>query len=468
MASPDEATLLAEIRAAPDDDAPRLAFAGVLSGRGDPWGELIVAGCELARLARERTIAPQRRRTLEDRCRAIRHQRWRDRSMSFDASLERGFCTWLGVTDDQVAQIEGYEFALLRELELWGCGHAGLAALAAWPSLGQLERLSLRGTWRPRGYVPMEPALPDHEVRPRTLERLAQRARPSSLELKEIDLHPTELAGLVRSPLRASLRRLAIIRSTWLRDSVDLDWPALDALELIDLGLVGGDVRRALQHPALDSLTALDLSNNTISDVGMRAITERALPNLRTLRIEQTYLGRDGMTGLVRSSLVRCLTSLSIGETHADPTVGALCLLAEAAEQLIELAIDLRSLMSDSAAEIVGRLRAPLRRLRLRIGDRGFAMVHALLNNPVLRDLRKLDLSNQPLGHAAVVALAHAELGSLEWLDLSNCQLDPESAQVLAQSTTLPHRLSLRLQGNARGPDSVTEPLLERFHDVRF
>jgi uncharacterized protein (TIGR02996 family) len=468
MASRHEATLLAEIRAAPDDDAPRLVFADALHEQGDPWGELIVAGCELARLTRERTIDPQRRRTLEERCRAIRNQRWRDRALGFDVSLERGFCNWLGVTDDQVAQIEGYEFALLRELELWGCSHTGLTALADWPLLGQLERLSLRGTWRPRGYVPLELPPPDYETRPRVLKRLAELARPSSLELKEIDLHPTELAGLVQSPLRPSLRRLAIIRSSWPRESVALDWPALDALELVDLGLAGGDVRRALQHPALDSLTALDLSNNSLSDAGIRAITDRDLPNLRTLRIDQTYLGRDGLTELVRSSLPRRLTALSISETHTDPTVGALCLLADAAEQLTDLAIDLRTMMADGAADIVGRLRAPLRRLRLRTGDRGLAMVHALLNNPALRDLRKLDLSNQPLGHAAVVALAGAQLASLEWLDLSNCQLDPESAHELARSQTLPHGLSLRLQGNARGPDSVTEPLLARFHDVRF
>lgn len=91
-----------------------------------------------------------------------------------------------------------------------------------------------------------------------------------------------------------------------------------------------------------------------------------------------------------------------------------------------------------------------------------------LLRNPALHGLRRLDLSNQPLGHAAVVALANAKLDSLEWLDLSNCRLDPESAYVLAKSPTLPRRLSLRLQANARGPDSVTEPLLERFNDVRF
>lgn len=467
MASRYEAALLAEIRAAPHDDGPRLVFADALSERGDPWGELIVAGCELARLTREGTLGSERRRALEDRCRAIRNQRWRDRSRKFDASLERGFCNTLGVADDQVTQVEGYEFALLRELELWGSGEVGLAALADWPSLGQLERLSLRSARWDLSYV-TRLAATDHEARRGAIERLAERARPSSLQLTDIDLRPAELAGLVRSPLRKSLRRFAMIRSAWPRDSVALDWPALDVLAMIDLRLAGRDVRRVLQHPALDSLTTLDLSNNPIDDVGMRAITDRALPRLRTLRIERTYLGRDGMIGLALSSLVRRLTSLSIGEDHADPTVGALCMLAEAAEQLIELEIDLRFMKADGAVELVRRLRAPLRGLRLRIGDRGLAMVNALLNNPALRELRKLDLSGQPLGHAAVVALARAGLDSLEWLDLSTCQLEPESAYVLAQSRTLPHRLTLRFQGNARGPDSVTGPLLARFNDVRF
>ena len=33
----------------PDDDAPRLMFADRLKERGDPWGDLILIQCELAR-----------------------------------------------------------------------------------------------------------------------------------------------------------------------------------------------------------------------------------------------------------------------------------------------------------------------------------------------------------------------------------------------------------------------------------
>lgn len=462
MASHDEA-LLAEIRAAPDDDAPRLVFADALSDRGDPWGELIVAGCELARLARAGTAEGGRLRELEGRCRAIRQQRWRDRSMRFDATVERGFCRSVNLSNDEVTQLEGYEFAVLQELRQWVSRPAGLRALAEWPGLDRLERLLLRGPRRERAWE----APADGDRGTTALDLIAERARPSSLELNEINLGDG-LATLVRSSLRASLRRLAIVRGMWPSDFVELDWPALDALVLIELGLTGSELARLLRHPALGSLTVLSLSNNPIGDVGMRVIAERGLANLRALRIEQTYMGPNGMTALARSSLVRRLTSLAIGDDHSNPTSAALCRVAEAAEQLVELEIDQRFISSVGAVEIVRRLRAPLRSLRLRMGDDGFAMVTALLNNRALRGLRRLDLSNQPISHAAVVALARAELDSLEWLDLSTCRLEPESAYALARSPTLPRRLAIRLQGNARGPDSVTEPLVERFSDVRF
>ncbi|HEY0987209.1 MAG TPA: hypothetical protein VGD80_09170, partial [Kofleriaceae bacterium] len=249
--------------------------------------------------------------------------------------------------------------------------------------------------------------------------------------------------------------------------AVELDWPALEALELVALQLTGEGIDRALRRPALDSLTALDLSNNSLGGVGMRVILDRALPNLCTLRLRNAFLSADAMTTLARSLLVRRLAALSIGENHTDPTGAALCLVAEAADQLVELEIDQRSLTSEDAAEIVRRLRAPLRTLRLRGGSAGFAMMTELVNNAALRGLRTLDLSNQPIGHAAVVALARAELPALEQLDLSNCRLDQESVYALARSPTLPRRVALRLSGNARGPESVTEPLLARFHDVR-
>jgi uncharacterized protein (TIGR02996 family) len=45
----DDQALLAAIRAAPDDDAPRLVYADRLMERGDPRGEMIVLQCRDAR-----------------------------------------------------------------------------------------------------------------------------------------------------------------------------------------------------------------------------------------------------------------------------------------------------------------------------------------------------------------------------------------------------------------------------------
>src|SRR5262245_20198272 len=142
MGADHEAALLDEIRARPDDDGPRLVFADALTDRGDPWGELIVAGCEVARLAREGVVDSQRRRALQQRCHEIRKQRWQERSLAFDASLERGFCTWVELSDDEASQIEGYEFAMLREVNLPVSG-AALGALADWPLPRHSDRLAL-------------------------------------------------------------------------------------------------------------------------------------------------------------------------------------------------------------------------------------------------------------------------------------------------------------------------------------
>jgi uncharacterized protein (TIGR02996 family) len=56
----DEAALIAAIRAAPDDDAPRLVYADWLTERGDPRGELITLQCR----AGEEPDAVDRVRTL--------------------------------------------------------------------------------------------------------------------------------------------------------------------------------------------------------------------------------------------------------------------------------------------------------------------------------------------------------------------------------------------------------------------
>ena len=465
MGADHEPALLDEIRARPDDDGPRLVFADALSERGDPWGELIVAGCELARLAREGVVDAERRRALQDRCRVIRHRRWRERSLTFDARLERGFCASVDIARDEVKQVEGYEFAALREVKLW-VSSVGLTALAGWQSLRHVDRLLLRGVTGHRHYITDGEAAEQRSARTTALEQIAQRARLSSMELNDVDFDAGEVDQLTASALRKSMRRFVVVSSP--REAADARWPALEQLGLVDLRLTGGDVERMLGRPELASLFALDMSRNAFGEAGMHAILDRALPHLRALRIGRTSQPTSGLTALARSSLAQRLHALSVGEERGGRAHRALCALAEAADQLVDLEIDQRSLTAHGAAEIAARLRAPLRKLQLRGGEEGFAMVAALVNNAALRGLRWLDLSGQPIGRAAVVALARAELPALEWLDLSDCQLDPESVPVLATSPTLPRRLALRLHGNALGPPSVIEPLLARYHDVRF
>ncbi|HEY0992146.1 MAG TPA: TIGR02996 domain-containing protein [Kofleriaceae bacterium] len=464
MGADHEAALLDEIRARPDDDGPRLVFADALADRGDPWGELIVAGCELARLAREGVVDAERRSALQDRCREIQQQRWEERSLTLDASLERGFCTSVELFHDgEATQVEGYEFAALREANLPVSG-AALGALADCPLLGHIDRLMLSGKHRRHFPTRLEWA-ENLSACATALRKIGERARPASVELSYADLDGEGLNHLAASPLRESLKRFAVTHSP--RTAINLGWPALEELTLHAVRLTSTDVERVLRRPALASLATLDLSYNAIGDAGMRAILDRELPGLRTLRILNTNQPESGAIALARSQLVRRLAALWVGEPHPEPTARALCALVEAAGQLTELAIEQRSLTAYGAAEIVHRLGEPLRKLRLRGGEDGVAMVSALASNPALRGLRSLDLSSQPLARAAVETLARAELPALECLDLSDCRLGPAGVDALARSETLPRRLTLLLRHNALPPSSF-ELLLARFHDVRF
>jgi uncharacterized protein (TIGR02996 family) len=78
---------LAEIAAAPDDDAPRLVWADVLTERGDPRGEFIVAQCTLARLAADDPA----RVPLEARVAELLATHAWDWSRRHGSGFERGF-----------------------------------------------------------------------------------------------------------------------------------------------------------------------------------------------------------------------------------------------------------------------------------------------------------------------------------------------------------------------------------------
>jgi uncharacterized protein (TIGR02996 family) len=107
----DEESLLDEIEASPDDDAPRLVLADLMTARGDPRGELISVQCRLAR-GHDPAVASLERELL------ARHgARWAEPvAWAQDWTWQRGF---IGVVT--IGRVEDYlehagRFETLRPL----------------------------------------------------------------------------------------------------------------------------------------------------------------------------------------------------------------------------------------------------------------------------------------------------------------------------------------------------------------
>jgi uncharacterized protein (TIGR02996 family) len=96
MSDDTEAALLAAIRAAPDDDAPRLVYADWLTERGDPRGEYIALACAFAKSH----DAEVRRRA--DALEKAHKSAWLARLPVWaraEATLARGFVSRITVAD---------------------------------------------------------------------------------------------------------------------------------------------------------------------------------------------------------------------------------------------------------------------------------------------------------------------------------------------------------------------------------
>jgi uncharacterized protein (TIGR02996 family) len=151
----EEDGFLQAIRAAPDDDTPRLIYADWLEERGDPRAEFIRIQCERARLrdddARQGTLRAQERRML-----AAHHGQWvaplrpflgrRHRNL---LKFSRGFVEGLLLrTETFIAHAaELCRRTPLRYLHLTRA-RGRIAALAACPQLAELALLEFCDTLR--------------------------------------------------------------------------------------------------------------------------------------------------------------------------------------------------------------------------------------------------------------------------------------------------------------------------------
>lgn len=381
-----EEALLADVIAAPDDDAPRLVYADFLQERGRPEdalrGELIVVQCERERLERE-----EKTTTLE-----YRRARWREEELlaRLEGDYRRGFLhRWTLSTRDALCAIAEAPWApLLETIVLRGDGALTFDARR----LLALELPSEEPLWAP------ERGLPHPRLVPALLAaRFTAPTEQTIRDLIEHDApglrHVTCVNGLrftdhafeayAKTPSFAKLDRLALwrieeseayhfiehappeasaltivadddVRTPLAMSSSFRRCPALShvrelhvsvAYELEDVALLVRDA------PHLERWTAPDgLSADAREAVAKGPLTER----LRHL--ELSFGGYPDVADLVTAPWAR-LQSLALG----NATIGPELAKAPALESLVEL----RLFGCQIAGDVEAAIRARWPRVRI-------------------------------------------------------------------------------------------------------
>jgi uncharacterized protein (TIGR02996 family) len=289
------AELLAAVIAAPEDDAPRLAYAAWLTAQGNPRGEYIEAQVRLARLRPN----PQRRKELAERVSEL------DASMKKELAAEakklaqrweirRGFIEELRADAGKLLQDWQPLFAAhpIRGLRLSDVEAEHVRALIDAGIVGRLVTIALHGDLGERG-VSILAESPDL-------------AAIRNLNLAGCSLGDEGLAVLLASP------HLACTQLT-LRDN-DLGdegvqalaaSPALARCRALFLGRnqLGDEAVATLAGSAhLAGLEQLGLGGNEdITDQGMAPLLAPGVfPHMRRLELEQLFLKkktRDALRG---------------------------------------------------------------------------------------------------------------------------------------------------------------------------
>jgi uncharacterized protein (TIGR02996 family) len=319
---PEDASLLAAIVAAPEDDEIRLVYADYLTERGDPRGELIVRMLEQPRdPARIDVLLRDLGRRVAGEV-AERARRWR---------IVRGFVEEVTMNAASFAKHGArlLQAHPIRRLSLEPLTSSTLATLAQSPALSGLRELALpRQTQlappidlRPLGASPWLQSLRglafDHvEADPDEWEEVMAKVAAPRLEAVALwDIASTRgLMGLARNPSLSSLRRLDFRASRRLRVGPEGDLPelAMDALARSEglRGLRELGLRECswLNERAWSSLIGgrwclegLTLGGATLPDAtAVRLASSPSAASLRRLSLPQCRaLGEEGLMALL-------------------------------------------------------------------------------------------------------------------------------------------------------------------------
>lgn len=367
----EERALLEEILAHPDDDAPRLVYADLLTARGDPRGEFIALQCRLA--ATPDDDARRKMRIAENKLLKEHGATWAAELLQALPAprpplglppryeFRRGFVEFVQTTLDVLDRLETVFAAapLLRQLRVdayWegeggftpptlegrfespllahldtlhlqvgGAGARATRALGACPHLRNLRSLLLTASMYDLG-VPGEEVTLDGEG----VAALVDSPHLTGLRELYVGANGIGLAGVqALARARFRLERLGI-GSTRLDDDALVALSEIESLaELRFLGLdhsrIGARGVRALAASAtLRSLEAIDFESCQLGGAGVAAFLDAlALPKLRSLRLERNSLGDAGALALAGCAALRDLTGLEMGHNRIGKKGGA-------------------------------------------------------------------------------------------------------------------------------------------------
>jgi uncharacterized protein (TIGR02996 family) len=422
-----ERALMEAIRAQPEDDAPRLAYAAWLRQRGDPRGDFIEAQVRWHQAHQVLDVAAMKQHGARQWQLQMQHKAaWvapLERLGLYNAEFRRGLVESAGIPAAKFLKNGEKLFdlaPLLHEVGFYKEKADLLPRLAECPLLRRLEAVSIFDCPTPATALGEFAASP-HAANLRSLElresRVVGPIATACVQLLELPrLTCFSFTGNGTCP-RGLTQRLP---PTPIGDEVVAalaQSPRLSRLRVLSVGFSKGITDAAVTalagSPYLACSEGLHLYQTAITDAAARALADSPRSTcLTTLNLMLTGVGNVGLDALIQSPHLGALRNLTIG---------------------------------------------------LRVTDPG---VRALAATPASSRLRRLDLSyNRQLGVAGAEALAASEhLMNLQELGLRDTRIGPRGALALIHSTRLPGLRLLHVGTESGGWDrAVWEALEQRF-----
>jgi uncharacterized protein (TIGR02996 family) len=405
-----------QIRAHPEDDAPRLVYADWLDEHGDgPRAAFIRVPIERARLPRwdGRQVAL---RVRESALLTEHGEAWRKELPTLDRVV------WGGFRRGFVATAEFHAFSAL-----------GWNAKAVWDA-APIELVRVRWPRRdePTGSIPPVPHLRELSITRRLVDaddmvRLAEAPVLSTLHTLTIDdasIGPDAFRRLCRSPHVKGLRALRVpknaIGNGGVRVLAETDpMPGLAELDLSERGIYG----RYGEDPIVDA-------------EGVAALAAwPGLARLHTLTLNGDDAGLEGLVALLMSPHAVGLKHLGLRENNLDGDALQAFGVARAGLMLETLDVGMNNLQLGGADRLAG---APcLRELKILNVDQceiGLADIRKLFKAPFMGSLRVLNADFNSMGTKGLSALLKASPPELHTLHLQNNDIANDGVALLTAS----------------------------------